>query len=53
LRAIISGSSRSWISPAPLPSDFDIFVSGFCRSMTRAPTLGVTAFGTMNVSPKR
>ena len=32
-------------------ADFDIFEVGSCRSITRAPALGWTAFGKINVSP--
>jgi len=31
----------------------DILFVGSCRSITRAPSAGVTAFGNTNVSPKR
>jgi len=36
-----------------VPPVVDIFFSGYCRSMIRAPTSGMTAFGSTKVSPKR
>ena len=32
-------------------SDLDIFLSGFCKSIIRAPAGGITCFGTTKVSP--
>ena len=52
IRFVIAlGSSRSTIVPCGESADFDIFALGFCRSMMRAPTGGIAASGTTNVSP--
>ena len=48
---IAFGSSSTPIVPCGESSDFDIFLVGFCRSMTRAPNGGNVAFGIMNTSP--
>ena len=54
LRRMASGGSSSRTVPgASGAADLLIFLAGSCRSMTRAPTGGVTARGTTNVSPYR
>ncbi len=40
------------MSPASDAADLDILAVGSCRSITRAPARGSTAFGTTKVSPK-
>src|SRR5262245_57901413 len=51
--AIDAGGSSRPIDPWGESSDFDIFDSGRCRSMMRAPSGTTTAFGTTKVSPNR
>ena len=46
-------SSSRYTSPLSLVADFDIFDVGSCKSITRAPAFGCTAFGKTNVSPNR
>ena len=41
------------MQPASLVVDLDILFVGSCRSITRAPSAGVTAFGNTKVSPNR
>ena len=48
---ITSGVSSKKIRPASVEDDFDIFRSGACKSITRAPTAGIAAAGTTKVSP--
>ena len=52
LRIVFSSSSTSTV-PCSVPPVVDIFRSGSCRSMIRAPTSGSTSSGTTSVSPKR
>ena len=46
---ISSGESSKKIRPAAVEALFDIFRSGACRSITRAPTAGIAAVGTTKV----
>ena len=48
---LIGMYARAHGAPEPAPADFDILRVGSCRSMIRAPTGGITASGTTNVSP--
>ena len=51
LRLTSSGSSSRYTVPWGDSDVLPIFPVGFCRSMMRAPTLGMAASGTTNVSP--
>ena len=50
LRRTTSGGSRSQTDPGS-PADFYIFEVGRSRSITRAPTAGVTISGTVKTGP--
>ncbi len=50
---IVFSSSRTRTVPDGVPPVVDIFRSGSCRSMIRAPTSGTRSSGTTSVSPKR
>ena len=45
---IWSSVSRMAMQPLGLGSDLDIFLSGFCRDITRAAFLGIKGSGTVN-----
>ena len=49
---IAFGSSSTPTVPCGESSDFDIFLVGFWRSITRAPRAGSVAFGIVNTSPE-
>ena len=49
----VFGSSSTRITPASLAAVVDILLVGSCRSMIRAPTVGIRGSGNTNVSPKR
>ena len=51
LSRMASGESARSIVPRGDSSDLDIFAVGSCRSITRAPTFGMAASGSVNVSP--
>ena len=53
LRMTASGSSSTYTVPCSLAAVVDIFRVGSWRSRMRAPTSGIRASGTTNVSPKR
>ena len=50
---IAAGSSMRYTIPESDEADFDILAVGSWRSVTLAPALGVTAFGSTKVWPKR